>query len=138
MTQTFYSVDSFKFADVVKHWGRERLVHEVLVAGELARGVIREGLRFQSVDPKWTKSSATLRGLPLVGYTARPDLPPVLIRGTAMEHMLAIARDMSEPDHSLLAEEFVTRDEFRKWLVRTGRELPKFWFGANERHERTL
>lgn len=71
MPTTYHEIGSFKFGDIVRHWGRERLVHEVIIVRELARGIIREGLRFQSVNPRWTKSSETFRGYPLVGYSAR-------------------------------------------------------------------
>lgn len=134
MPTSFTEIESFKFADVVKRWGRERLVHELIVARELARGIIREGLRFQSVDPKWTKSSTSFRGYPLVGYSARQDLPPILIRAEALEHLLAVEREASDPDSSLLRDEFVTKNDFRNWLVKTGRPMPFFWFGAEERH----
>ncbi|MCP5144740.1 MAG: hypothetical protein H6978_07940 [Gammaproteobacteria bacterium] len=126
-------VDSLKFADVVRHWGRERLVHEVLVAQELARGIIRDGLRFQSVDPKWEKSTTVFRGEPLVGYSARQDLPPVMLRAKVLEHLFAVVDANVEPELGRFTQEFVTRTAFRQWLIHTGRPLPAFWYGGDER-----
>ncbi len=60
MPDHYFEIESFKFADIVKQWARERLVHDVIVGRELARGITREGLRFNSVDPKWTKPGTEL------------------------------------------------------------------------------
>ena len=65
-------VESFKFWDIVTLWARERLEHEVIVARSLARGVIVDGLRFQSVDPQWLKQDQSLSGYPYVGFVAVP------------------------------------------------------------------
>jgi hypothetical protein len=127
-------VDSYKFADVVRLWGRERLVHEVIVARELANGVIRDGLRFQSVNPKWVGSSEPLRRSPYVGYAARDGDRPVIVRSDALAHLLGIVRNAAEPEIRLLGDEFVTRHDFRDWLVHTGRAMPAFWFAPDERH----
>ena len=135
MLESYVEVDSFKFGDIIKHWGRERLVHDVLIFRELARGVVREGLRFQSVDPKWEKPNTEFRGYPLVGYSARQDLPPVMLRAVALEHLLAVARDASEPDPAILHAEFVTKHDFRNWLVHSGKALPAFWYAAEERYK---
>jgi hypothetical protein len=137
MPDQYLDVESFKFGDIVKHWARERLVHEVIVGRELARGIVREGLRFNSVDPKWTKATIELRGSPLIGFSARQDLPPVLLRALALEHLLAVEREAVDPDLYLLSDEIVTRNDFRVWLVKTGRPYPKFWFGAKERGRET-
>jgi hypothetical protein len=126
-------VESYKFSDLVEHWARERLVHPVLVGRELAQGVIAEGLRLQSVDPKWVKSSEAFRGYPYIGYVSLDGHKPICIRATALEHLLAVMRQAADVDKALLAEEFVSRNEFRLWLVRTGRLLPAFWFGSEER-----
>ncbi len=40
---SYINVESFKFGDVARIWGRERLEHEVVIGRELARGVIQEG-----------------------------------------------------------------------------------------------
>ena len=132
--ESYIDVESFKFADIAKLWGRERLEHEVVIGRELAHGIINEGLRFQSISPKWVKSSESFRGSPLVGFSARQDLPPVLLRADALEHLLRVARNAVDPDMSILFDEFITRDDFRNWLVHSGRALPSFWFDTNERH----
>ena len=134
MIETYSDVPRFRYAELVRHWARERLEHDVLVARELARGVLEQGLRLQSVDPKWTPASTALRGEPLVGYSAHSTLPPIMIRETALDHLRAIAAEQRDPDYRQLHEEFVTKDDFRKWLVATGRALPAFWFDASERH----
>ena len=131
---SYINVESFKFADVARIWGRERLEHEVVIGRELAQGVIQEGLRFQSISPKWVKSSESFLGSPLVGFSAHQELPPVLLRADALEHLLKVARKAIDPDMSILSDEFVLKDDFRKWLVHTGRALPEFWFGPKERH----
>ena len=133
MPEVFIEVESFKFVDIVAHWGRERLVHEVIVARELARGVVHEGLRLQSVDPKWTSAALVLRAEPLVGYAARQSSPPIMMRAVALEHLRAIAAERRDFDARALCDEFVTKDDFRKWLVLSGRALPAFWFAARER-----
>jgi hypothetical protein len=137
MPDQYLDVESFKFADIVKHWARERLVHAVIVGRELARGIVREGLRFNSVDPKWAKSTTELRGSPLVGFSARQDTPPILLRAIALEHLLAVEREATDPDLYLLSDEIVSKSDFRVWLVRSGRSFPKFWFGPEERSGET-
>ena len=127
------AIESYKFGDIAAHWGRERLVHEVVVSRELARGIVTEGLRFQSGDPKWLKSSEPFRGYPYIGYCARPGDKPIVIRAEALEHLLAVMREAVDPDMRILSKEIVTKNDFRSWLVHTGRPLPRFWFGDEER-----
>ena len=134
MPETYYEIGSFKFADIVMHWSRERLTHEIVITRELARGVVREGLRFQSADPRWTQSTTTFRGRPLIGYSARQGLPPIMIRSEALEHLFAIENESVEPKLTTLVTEFVTRNDFRKWLVHSGKALPEFWFSSDERY----
>ena len=134
MPVSYLDVLSFKFFDVTRHWARERLEHEVIIASELARGIIREGLRFQSVDPKWTNPTESLRGHPLVGYSARYDLPPILIRAEALENLLAVDRGAVDADPQILTDECVMRDDFKRWLIHAGRAMPEFWYGAGERY----
>ena len=134
---SYIAIESFKFGDIARIWGRERLEHEVVIGRELAQGIVHDGLRFQSINPRWVKSSESFRGSPLVGFSAQQDMPPVLLRASALEHLLRIARKALDPDMLVLSEEFVTKDDFRKWLVQTGRPLPKFWFGPEERHVET-
>ncbi len=134
MDENYCEVERFKFRDIVQHWGRERLVHDVIVSQELAKGIVREGLRFQSVDPKWTKSTEVLHGYPLIGYSAYQHTPPILIRAEVLEHLLGVERKSTDVDLSLLHSEFVTKNDFRKWLIGTGRVLPRFWFGPDEHY----
>lgn len=132
--ETYHDVEHFKFADIVLHWARERLVHELLVARELARGVIRDGLRLQSVDPRWVDAGETFRGHPLVGYCARTGFPPIMIRAEVLEHLLAVAREAAEYRREIFDQEFITRADFQKWLVLTGRPMPAFWYGPDDRY----
>ncbi len=130
---TYQDVESFRFADVIRHWARERLVHEVVIARELAKGIIRDGLRFQSTDPQWLDAEASLRGEPLVGYSARPRMAPIILRADTLKHLLEVDRDGAEPQPLRLTEECVTRSDFRQWLIHTGRAMPAFWFASEER-----
>ena len=45
-------VETYKFWEVAALWARERLENELVVARSLARGIVVDGLRFQSVDPR--------------------------------------------------------------------------------------
>ena len=45
-------VESYRFWEVVTQWAEEKLQHPNVVARVLAKGVLRDGLRVQSVDPK--------------------------------------------------------------------------------------
>lgn len=59
---------------------------------------------------------------------------PILIRAEALEHLLAVELKVIDPDVQLLHSEFVKKEDFRIWLVHTGRTLPKFWFAQSERY----
>jgi hypothetical protein len=120
-------VESYRFWDVVTLWARERLEHEIIVARALARGVVVDGLRVQSVDPKWFRANRSLTGYPYVGYSAKGDTP-VLLRAEALEHLLCVARAAVEPSRELLADEFVAREDFLNWLTASGQSRPLFWF----------
>jgi hypothetical protein len=126
-------VESFRFADVVRLWARERLVHEVLVSKELVKGIVAEGLRFQSADPAWVSPNEPFRGYPYVGFVSLAEEKPIVIRASALEHLLSVMRSAIDPSPALLTDEVVTKGDFRQWLVRTGRPLPAFWYGAHER-----
>jgi hypothetical protein len=125
-------VETYKFWDVVSLWAREQLQHEQIVARALARGVVVDGLRFQSVDPRWVKADRSLTGYPYVGYAARPDAQPVLLRAEALEHLLGVVRTAAEPLRDALTEEFVSRQDFRVWLEATKQALPSFWFDVSD------
>lgn len=47
-------VESYRFREVVTQWAAGKLQHEHVVARPLAKGVLRDGVRVQSVDPRWT------------------------------------------------------------------------------------
>ena len=125
-------VETYKFWDVVGLWAREQLEHEQIVARALARGVVVDGLRFQSVDPRWVKADRSLTGYPYVGYAARSDAAPVLLRAEALEHLLSIVRTAAVPSREALTEEFVSRQDFRAWLQATKQALPSFWFDPRD------
>jgi hypothetical protein len=125
-------VESYKFGEIVALWARERVEHELVVARALARGVIVDGLRLQSVDPRWLKQDRSLNGYPYVGYVAVPDGTPILLRAEVLEHLLSVVRSGAEPDVALLNVEFITRSDFLQWLLATSQALPRFWFSADE------
>lgn len=120
-------VESYKFWDIVTLYAREQLEHDTVVARVLARGVVVDGLRLQSVDARWLDAAHSLSGYPLVGYSAKGDAP-VLLRADALEHLLGVVRQALEPQRDALAQEFVRREDFAKWLSDIGRPLPAFWF----------
>ena len=120
-------VESYKFWDVVALYARERLEHDSVVARALARGVVVDGLRLQSVDAGWLDAARSLTGYPLVGYSAKGDTP-VLLRAEALEHLLSVVRAAVEPQRDALEQEFVKREDFARWLTDTGQPLPEFWF----------
>src|SRR5438067_1549173 len=105
-------VESYRFWDVVTQWAQEQLQHEHVVARVLARGVIRDALRVQSVDPRWTNPGTfELRG-PIVGFVAREGVLPIFIRSTALNHLRAVVEQAAVPDPHLLFEEFMTKQDF--------------------------
>jgi hypothetical protein len=120
-------VESYKFWDIVTLYARERLEHDIIVARALARGVVVDGLRLQSVDPRWLDAARSLTGVPLVGYSAKGDAP-VLLRAEALEHLLAVVGAALEPEHAALEQEFIKREDFARWLTDLGEPLPVFWF----------
>ena len=127
-------VESFRFWDVVNQWAQEQVVHEHVVARAMAKGVLRDGLRMQSVDPRWTHPGTfELRGAPLVGYVAREGVLPVFIRVSALSHMRQIVERGAQPDPKLLFEEFVTKQDFGAWLARERLPVPHFWFAVAQR-----
>lgn len=123
-------VESYKFWDVVTQWARESLQSEEIIARALARGVIMDGLRVNSTDPRWMKTDRSLTGSPYVGYTAVPGATPLVLRIEALEHLIAIVRRGEAPSRELLNIEFLQREDFGQWLDATGQARPAFWFGA--------
>jgi hypothetical protein len=121
-------VESYRVWEVVTQWAQDRLQHEHVMARVLARGVIRGGLRVQSVDPRWTDPGTfELRG-PIVGYVAREGALPIFIRRSALNHLQAIVEQAAIPDPHQLFEEFVTQQDFSAWLQHEGLGRPAFWF----------
>jgi hypothetical protein len=127
-------VESYRFGDVVRLWARERLEHEIIVARALARAVVCDGMRVQSVDARWLENDpgqdrpVEFRGYPYVGYTARPGGALSVLRISALDHLLAIVERGEEPDLTGLFEEFILREDLRGWLLAQQLALPKFWF----------
>ncbi len=126
-------VKTYRFRDVVVLWARERLEHEEIVARALARAVLCDGLRLQSIDGRWAQSGKPIefRGYPYVGYTARPDAPISIIRASALAHLFAVVERGERPQFRRLHEEFIDQDDFRRWLLSAGMPLPRFWFGES-------
>ena len=124
-------VESYRFWEVATQWAQDRLQHEHLIARVMSRGVIRDGLRMQSVDPRWTDPGTfELRG-PIVGYVGRQGALPIFIRMSALNHLRAVVEQAVVPDPHQLFEEFVTKQDFGAWLEQQGLEKPAFWFGAD-------
>jgi hypothetical protein len=122
-------VESYRVWEVVTQWARERLEHEHIVARVLAKGVLREGLRVQSVDPRWANlGSFELRGSPLVGYVARQGELPIFIRTAALAHLRSVVQRAASPDPDFLRDEFIAKQDFHAWLVRSQILPPSFWF----------
>jgi hypothetical protein len=125
-------VESYRFWEVVTQWAQDRLQHEHVLARVLAQGVIRGGLRVQSVDPQWMDvGTFELRG-PLVGYVARAGVLPIFIRLSALNHLRAVVERAAVPNTHLLLEEFVSKQDFEAWLRHEGLEKPGFWFAAEQ------
>lgn len=128
-----HHVESYRFWDIVTQWARETLQHELVMARAMAKGVMRDGLRLQSVDPNWlNEGTFALRGAPMVGYVAREGNLPIFIRASALRHLADVVERAATPDPDRLFEEFITRQDFRAWLEQQGLELPSFWFAAGE------
>ncbi len=124
-------VETYRFDDVATLWARERLEHEAIVASALARAIICDGLRIQSVDGRWATQGLKpieFCGYPYVGYTARPGSAMSILRTSALNHMIAIAERGEKPELQKLHEEFIYRDDFRAWLRQRTLPLPRFWF----------
>ena len=128
-----HQIESYKFWDVVTLWSKEQLEPEEIVARALAKAVIRDGLRLQSTDIRWEKgASLELRGQPFVGFCAAPGCELSVLRAEALEHLLAVVRHAQRPSRTLLTDEFITKDDFRRWLGDTRQQPPAFWFARSE------
>ncbi len=126
-------VESYRFWDITTLWARERVEHENVVASALARGVICDGLRLQSVDDRWIEGNnraVEFKGFPYVGYRADPKAPMCVLRASALDHLLGIVNRADVPSREKLSEEFILHKDFRAWLARLNLRLPTFWFGT--------
>ena len=124
-------IETYRFPDVVTLWARERLENETIVASALARAVICDGLRLQSIDERWANSpgkAIEFLGYPYVGYTARPYGSMSILRASALDHLFAIVERGKEPLLKKLHEEFIDRNDFHDWLVSAGLPLPRVWY----------
>lgn len=124
-------IETYRFPDVVTLWARERLENEAIVVSALARAVICDGLRLQSIDERWANSpgkAIEFLGYPYVGYTARPNGAMSILRASALDHLFAIVERGKEPVLKKLHEEFIERSDFHDWLLSAGLPLPRFWF----------
>jgi hypothetical protein len=125
-------VESYPFWEVARRWAGERGESAALVARAMARGVLKEGLRVQSVDTRWSQPGAfELRGTPLVGYVALEGVLPIFIRASALAHLRAVLERAAEPDPKALSEEFLTKQDLRAWLVQWDIPRPMFWYGGS-------
>jgi len=61
------------------------------------------------------------------GYAAA-----ALTLARALEHLLAVVREARRPSRKALREEFIFRDDFRRWLRSTKQPLPAFWFSRSD------
>lgn len=129
-----HHVESYRFWDIVTQWARESLQHEQIVARALAKGVVRDGLHLQSVDPRWAnKGTFELLGLPYVEYVAKDGNIPIFIRSSALNHLIDVVENGAAPNPNLLFEEFISKQDFGAWLRQVHIELPLFWFDFSER-----
>ena len=130
-----HQVESFRFWDIVTLWAKEELESEEIVARALAKGIIRDGLRLNSTDLRWVKGKASalaLNGQPYVGFCAKPGGELCVLRAEALEHLLGVVREARRPSRKVLHNEFIFRDDFRRWLRNTKQPLPAFWFARSE------
>src|SRR6187431_1749984 len=96
-------VESYPFWEVAVLWAAERREDLTAVARAMARGVLREGLRVQSVDARWSRPGTfDLRGAPLVGYVALEGVLPIFIRASALGHLRAVVERAVLPDPKAL------------------------------------
>jgi hypothetical protein len=134
-TNFTWLVETYRLPDIIRMWARERMEHEVAVARDLARAVVCEGLRLQSVDGRWAANEMRpieFRGYPYVGYTALPGGAMSIVRIAALNHLIAIVEKQEEPDMQKLHEEFICKQDMRDWLTRKNQPLPQFWFAEGK------
>lgn len=116
-------------------WAKEELESEEIVARALAKGIIRDGLRLNSTDLRWVKGKASalaLNGQPYVGFCAKLGGELCVLRAEALGHLLGVVREARRPSRKVLHNEFIFRDDFRRWLRNTKQPLPAFWFTRSD------
>ena len=118
-------------------WAADIGEGESVIAKALVNGVVRDGLRFQSIDTKKLKSDNELRGNPYVGYCAMTWHKLIVLRADTLEHFLAVFRTGAYPSRERIRDEFVTKADFRTWLLTTEQRPPPFWFSLEERDDET-
>lgn len=124
-------VETFKFWDVVSQWARERSEPEYLIAKVLVEAVVKGGLILNSENAQWLKpkdGKLEFRGYPLVGYSPIPGGELCILKEEVLRHMLDVVATGSEPSSNIIQDEFIHRDDFKKWLLFLGESLPRFWF----------
>ncbi|PTQ88940.1 hypothetical protein [Agitococcus lubricus] len=124
-------IESYRFADLSYLWAKERLEHEFIIARQLAYAFIKQGLRIQSQDARWLSGQSgrfVLRREPCLGYSPTMGQLPVIMRATAFNHLLALSDSKIEPNFNLLYEEFISRQDFERWLTQQSITKPHFWF----------
>ncbi len=129
-------VKSYKFWEIVKHWARETLEDEDTVARALARAVICDGLVLNSVEKRWPKrgrDSMELKGYPYVGYSPVPTGEIMILRAEALSHLLSVVQKAESPSREILSDEFIIREDFKRWLIFAGQPFPVFWFSREEK-----
>lgn len=73
-----------------------------------------------------------LKGYPYVGYSPVPDGRLMILRAEALSHLLSVVQKAELPSRALLSEEFIVREDFKRWLARANEPLPSFWFVRDE------
>ena len=123
-------IESYKFWDIVTLWAKEILEHEDIVSRLLAEGVVKEGLRLNSVDTRWKrpKGDLELLGYPYVGYRPHAEGALMILKTESLEHLLASVRKAETPSRTELLETFILKEDFHVWLQTKNLSLPHFWF----------
>ena len=130
-----HPVESYKFWDVVALWSEEQDEPQEIIARILAKGIVREGLRLNSTEILGVRrriSELELKGQPFVGFCATPGSEMSILRVSALQHLLAVARQARGPSRNALRDEFILKEDFHRWLRTTRRQLPAFWFARSD------
>ena len=114
-------------------WAADIEENESVIARALVNGIVRDGLRFQSIDSKKLKYDNEFRGNPYVGYCAMTWHKPIILRAETLEHFLVVFRTGAEPSREIIRDEFVSKSDFRTWLLATEQKPPPFWYSLDER-----